>query len=203
LRITWNQNEERFEAQFTPGEHWQADKTAAMDAGFKTTGEPTWIWFVHKSAALAKLREHRPGSGLTISKEALDRFDYLQRVEQKNAELKAYAKEQEKRVKREREREKITALHEKDGEVVEPEYEPSHFRATPDYWQGKSEITRADLPADVMARFDKHESIPQRRATPLGVCVICGDNLYFPEETPTCWWCEDRGKEEFLEELVC
>jgi hypothetical protein len=203
MRITWNKNEERFEAQFTSGPEWHADKAAAMDAGFKTTGEPAWVWFVHKSAALAKLREHRPGSGLTISKEALDRFNYLQKVEQKNAELKAYAKEQEKRIKREREREKIAALHEKDGEVVEPEYEPSHFQATPDYWKGKNEITRADLPADVMARFVQHESIPQRRAEPLGKCKICGDSTYFPEDSDLCFWCTGSGEEKFLEELIC
>jgi hypothetical protein len=154
MRITWNQNEERFEAQFASGEQWEADKTAAMDAGFKTTGPPAWVWFVSKSVALAKLRSHRPGSGLTISKEALDRFNYLQGVEQKNAELKAYAKEQEKRVKKEREQEKIQKQREEDGDgECEPEYAAHYFRETPEYWKGKDEITRADLPADVLARF--------------------------------------------------
>lgn len=202
MRIIWNPNEERFEAQFVTGEQWEADKTAAMDAGFKTTGPPAWTWFVLKSAALAKLREHRPGSGLTITKEALERFNYLQGVEKKNAELKAYAKAEEKRIKKEREQEKIREQREENGDgECEPEYEPRYYREIPDYWKGKSEITRGDLPADVLARFDKCESIPQRRAETIGNCPICGDVMYYPEG-PTCLWCDGNGEEQFLEEMI-
>lgn len=209
MRIVWNQNEERFEAQFSGekfSEQWNADKTAAMDAGFKTTGAPAWLWCVSKPAALAKLREHRPGSGLTITKEALDRFNHLQGVEQKNAELKAWAKAEEKKLKKEREKEKIDEQRHAEGDgdldTADQAYETRHYRETPEYWKGKSEITRADLPADYLARFDKHESIPQRRATPLGKCKLCGDNTYYPEEPDCCMWCEGKGEEQFLEELI-
>lgn len=201
MRIIWNENEKRFEAQFSTGQQWENDKAAAMDAGFKTTGPPAWIWYVYKSAALAKLREHRPNSGLTITKEALDAFDHLQVVERRDAELKKFAKEQNKLQKKEQEREKIAAQRE-DGEEVSPEYEGRRYHPVPEYWEGKHEITRADLPADVMARLDKHESVPQRRAEPIGKCMICGDNLYYPDELPKCMWCEGHGEEQFLEELI-
>jgi hypothetical protein len=206
VHITWNENEKRFEAQFARGDNWHTEQAIASDAGFRSDGPPAWIWRTATAAALTKLKESRASlSGLSITREALDAYNRLLEVEKKNEELKAYAKEQKKKLKKDQEHAKIEAQQdaEDDGEI-EPEYEPSHYHEIPEYWLGKSEITRADLPASVMARLDKHESIPQRRAVPTGSCVQCSSSIYFYEQQnpPTCLFCETQGQEKFLDELI-
>jgi hypothetical protein len=199
MRITWNENDKQFETQVAK-DSWQNDKEALQAAGFRTDGPPAWIWRTNKATVLAKLKESRPASGLTITREALDAYNRLRESEQQVEELKKYAKEQKKLQKTAQERARIEADRE-DGEEVEPEYETSGYHSVPEYWKGKHEITRADLPADTLARFDKHESIPQRRAEALGRCRICGDATYYPEDPDLCMWCEGRGEEKFLDEL--
>lgn len=205
MRITWNQNESRFEAQFGTGNEWQRDQTAASSAGFHSDGPPQWIWHTHKASSLTKLKESRTSiSALSITPEALASYNRLHAIEQRNDELKAWAKEQKKKLAKEEEREKIEKQREEIGEECEPEYEARHYREIPEYWKGKNEITRADLPADVLARFVQHEPIPQRRAEPTGICVICAGLVYFFEkqDPPTCLWCEGKGEDQFFEELI-
>ena len=202
MRIIWNQNEERFEAQFGSGDEWQRDQSAASASGFHTDGPPAWTWYSGKASSLDRLKKQIP-SGIVVTRPALDAYNRLHAAEQKNEELKTWAKEQKKKLKKEQEHEKIEAQREAEGdEKCEPEYEARVYREIPEYWKGKQEITLADLPADILARFVQRESIPQRRAEPIGVCTICGDNLYYPEEPLKCWWCEGRGEEKFLEELI-
>jgi hypothetical protein len=205
MKIVWSDNEKRFEAQFAPGENWQTDKDAAQSAGFKTDGPPAWIWHVSTASALALLKKALP-SGITITREALDAYNHLQQVEQKNAELKAYIKEQKKLQKKAQEHTKIEAQREdiEEGCKLEPAYEPQHYHAMPEYWKGKDEITRADLPADIVVRSLQHEPIPQRRAEMTARCVMCNDPIYFYEkqDPPTCLWCETQGQEKFLDDLL-
>ncbi len=202
MRITWNQNENRFEAEFAKGDAWDGDKDSASGAGFRTDGPPAWTWYATKASVLTKLKENRPVSGLTVTREALDAYNRLLEVERKNEELRKYVKEQKKQYKKTVEKARIEA--DSQGEEVEPEYEPSHYYAMPEYWKGKQEITRADLPADVVARLDKHESVPQRRAEPTATCVMCTAPIYFYEkqDPPTCLWCETQGEETFLDLLL-
>ena len=201
MRILWNENEKQFEAQFATGDQWQADKDAAQAAGFRTDGPPAWRWYTEKAATLTKLKASASTlsfSPISITREAMDAYNRLRKSEESVEELKEYAKQQKKLQKKAHEREQIKA--EQDGEV-EPEYEARHYYKVPEYWKGKHEITRGDLPADTLARLSQRESIPLRKAEPIGKCSICGDNLYFPEEPPNCWWCEGRGEEKFLDEL--
>jgi len=200
MRITWNENAQQFEAQFSTGDQWHADQTAASDAGFRTDGPPAWVWRATKAAVLDKLKANRPTSGLTITKVALDAYNHLRAIEDRDAELKKFAKEQKKLQKKAQEREKIKSERE-DGEEISPEYEPTRYRPIPEYWKGKQEITWADLPADIMARHAQRESVPVRRAEPLGKCRICGGSTYDPDEFDFCLWCSGRGEENFLIEL--
>jgi hypothetical protein len=201
MRILWNENEKQFEAQLTKGEMWQADQAAASDAGFRTAGPPAWIWRATRAAVLDKLKTNRPASGLTITKEALDAYNRLRAIEDRDAELKKFAKEQKKLQKKEQEHRQIESEREP-GDEVEPEYEVRHYRKVPEYWKGKHEITRADLPADVMARLDQRQPIPVRKAEPIGKCKVCGEATYDPEESDFCLWCSGRGEEQFLDELL-
>src|SRR6266568_3066253 len=112
MRIVW-QND-RFEAIFTPGDQWQADLEAAKAAGFKTNGPPAWIWSVSKATAIARLRKNRPASGLTITREALEKFQTRLPEEEKNAALLEVLKEAKKRLK------KIEKIEERTNNI--PEY---------------------------------------------------------------------------------
>jgi len=189
MRIIWNPNEQRFEAQFSAGEYWSSDQTAAQDVVFHTDGPPAWLWFTSKATPLVKLRSNRPASGLSITADALAAFNHLQEIEQRNAQIKAALKEAQKaqtKVQREYEREEQIG-----------DFEP------PVYWQGKTSISRDDLPADILVRSLRHELIPQSRAVPTNACVICGDPIYFYElqEPPTCLSCE-KGTDEFLDSVL-
>lgn len=203
MRITWNENEKQFESQFATGDQWQADKDAASSAGFRTDGPPTWTWRAQKASVLTKLKASASTlsfSPISITREAMDAYNRLRKSEESVEELKEYAKQQKKLQKKAHEREQIKA--EQDGEV-EPEYEARHYYKVPEYWKGKQEITRDDLPADTVARLNKHELLPVRRdAEPIGRCVFCGELTYEPEQSDRCLWCEGRGEEKFFDELL-
>jgi hypothetical protein len=201
MRITWNENENRFEAQFSKGDQWRNEQQLASSAGFHTDGAPAWCWFTAKAAVLTKLKDKVAADKLPISlsvtRSALDAYNRLREAEEQVEELKKYAKEQKKLQKKAQERVRIEA----DG-GDDSGYTSSHYHPVPAYWEGKQEITRADLPADVMARLDKREPIPQRRAEPIGKCRVCGDATYDPDEFDFCLWCSGRGEEQFLDELL-
>jgi hypothetical protein len=206
MRIVWNANEKYFEAQFSQGDPGQGDKNLASWAGFQTDGPPAWIWHSAKAASLTKLKLSASvlptPVAISITKPALDAYNRLRTIEERDAELRKFAKDQKKLQRKEQERTKIAAQHE-DVEI-EPEYEPTHYREIPKYWAGKTSISRNDLPADALARLVRHESFIHQElwAKPIGACTICGDNLYFPEEPPMCFWCDGQGKEKFFENLL-
>lgn len=205
MRIIWNENEKQFEAQFAQGDAWDGDKDAAQGAGFRTDGPPAWVWRTSKASHLTKLKEScRPISGLSITREALDAYNRLLEVERKNDELREYVKQQKKQQKKAAELAHIEA--DSEGEQVEPEYEPQHYHEIPEYWRGKHEIGRGDLPADILARSVQREPVSLRtpRAVPTGTCVMCAGPVYFYEkqDPQTCLWCETRGQESFLDDML-
>ena len=206
MRILWNENEKQFEAQFAIGEQWQSDKDAAQAAGFRTDGPPAWRWLTAKASVLTKLKAQASADALhvpalSITREAMGAYNRLRTIEDRDAELKKFAKEQKKLQKKEQEQRQIESEREP-GNEVEPEYEARHYRRVPEYWKGKHEITRADLPADVMARLDQRQPIPVRKAEPIGKCKVCGEPTYDPEESDFCLWCSGRGEEKFFEEII-
>jgi hypothetical protein len=89
MRITWNSQESRFEAELTSGPMWASDKDCLSAAKFSCSGPPIWTWFCTRSTALVALRENRPQSGLTITPEALERYTALKALEAANTEVKA------------------------------------------------------------------------------------------------------------------
>ena len=101
MRIVWNLTENRFEAQFDQGSNWLACKDAVSAAGFKTAGPPTWTWFSIRSLALTKLRENRPVSGLTITPEALEKYNSLKVQDEANLAVKAEYQKVRKALKKE------------------------------------------------------------------------------------------------------
>jgi hypothetical protein len=88
LRIIWNEQENWFQAELTPGESWRDDLDSVKLAGFKTTGEPSWQWYTSKISALNKLRSRPPKSGLVITELALEKFKLLSEQLHKKQELK-------------------------------------------------------------------------------------------------------------------
>jgi hypothetical protein len=204
MRILWNENEKQFEAQLVKGDQWESEKNLVSDADFKTDGPPSWVWHVAKAAALTKLKSSASALpvpvAINITRSALDAYNRLRAIEEKDAELKKFAKQQIKEQRRSQERAKIKAVL--GDEEIEPEYEAAHYNPVPDYWRGKQEITLGDLPEGIVARLSQHESIPQRRAEPIGMCKICGDATYFPEDLDSCFWCTGSGEEKFFENLL-
>jgi hypothetical protein len=169
MRIIW-QNE-RFEAELSPGEHWQSDMEASKAAGFKTDGPPAWVWASYKAAPLVKLKENRPSSGLTISKDALDKFNALLPEEEKNAALLLMLKDAKKKIK------KVQEVEERVSEL-------------PEYWK-KGEFGKEDLPVEVIARCSQKTEF-RRPVKPKARCIVCDGPVYFYEQQdpPTCLYCE-------------
>jgi hypothetical protein len=88
MRITWNISDSRFEAELTPGDMWRDDLDSVKLAGFKTTGEPGWIWYASNHKPLNKLRSKSPKSGITITALALEKFNFLNLQNQEKSKLK-------------------------------------------------------------------------------------------------------------------
>lgn len=205
MRIVWNDNEQRFEAQFSQGEQWTLDQSAASSAGFHTDGPPSWCWHTQKASVLTKLKAQTSASAsplpLSITKPALDAYNRLRAIEERDDELKKLAKEEKKRQKREKEKREIKAVL--GDESIEPEYIGQHYHEIPEYWKGKVEITRSDLPADILVRYIQREHVRSTQAMPIGKCKICGDPTYdFIEDPDLCFWCGGNGEEKFMEELI-
>lgn len=110
MRISWNKEQSRFEVTFDSAS-FQNDLEVAKEAGFKTEGPPSWVWFTSKAKVLKKLKELRP-TGIAITQDALNMFGAICVEEDKReankkfvADLKARAAgkptEDEKKVKRE------------------------------------------------------------------------------------------------------
>lgn len=68
MRITWQEEEKRFVAEFAQAPYWYADKEAAKGAGFRCTGPNAgWVWYTADPSVVLSLKGRE---GLTVSKEA-------------------------------------------------------------------------------------------------------------------------------------
>lgn len=163
MNLRWNG---RFEAEFSSD--FQGDLAAVKAAGFKSdTSTGTWVWWTAKASVLAKLREKRPASGLTITADAKANYAPLAELEARNAKIKAEVAQQNKSQKKKRKIEVQIS-----NAVVMPE---------------KGYIEASDLPP--MPPNPKKYVPPPPPDT---LCIICGAPVYFYElqSPPTCLWDE-------------
>jgi hypothetical protein len=178
MKIVLNTALNRFEALLSMD--FQGDLAAVKTAGFKTDGPPTWSWWCVKVAALNKLRENRPNSGLEITNEAYDHYTRLMEMERQNAEARklfAPIAEEQKKAKKQRRREQ--QKEQNYTTLVIPEKPGEDF----DY------IGKEDLPPQSLVVRDAYK----RPTHPGPWCSYCGSPVYPYEKTdpiPTCLWCE-------------
>lgn len=167
MNISWSQSERVFVAEFSSD--FAGDLQAVKDAGFRTFGPPSWVWYAPAPGikALERLRAKKPNSGLTISSEAFAMYKPLAEQDAKNAEIRKAASELNKANKKQKKKEEQTATA---SELM------------PD---DKMFITAADLPPMPPS---KNLYTPPRPPTEL--CQSCGQPLYMYESKDLCLWCE-------------
>lgn len=167
MRIVWSDAEQYFQAELTPGDFWRSDMETVKEAGFKTTGEPSWIWHASKAAVLNKLRKNRPESGLVLTEVALEKYKLLNQREEEKAAVKKQFEVAKKAAKKESKDPEISGL----TELIIPE--------------GKFWISQEDLP-----RWEPKCLVS--KVTPMPFtdrCLICDDSLAFYEDRNVCMWC--------------
>jgi hypothetical protein len=174
--ITYNQSLNRFELQLQSGQAWQAEMELAKSVGFKCDGPPSWTWATVKALIVAKLRENRPTSGLEITPQALEIFNQELPKEQANEKIIEQVKQiKTEQRKREKKQQHIEEL----------------LTSIPEYWRGKDEIGREDLPLDVIARCSEKTQLTIPKPPDI-TCQYCHVPVYMYEkqDPPTCIWCE-------------
>jgi hypothetical protein len=163
VNLRWSGTLRRFEAEFSAD--FQGDLAAVKAAGFKPdTSSGAWVWWTGKSAALTKLRENKPASGLTITAEARAQYTPLAAMDAKNAEVKAALKKHQKEQKKTPPKDSMKLCD-----------------------LGFACISREDLPSQSCL---VHPYTPP--PPPETKCLICETPIYFYEkqDPPTCLWCE-------------
>lgn len=170
MRITWNNQESRFEAELTPGQMWAGDKDSVSLAKFSCSGPPGWTWFCYKSISLSVLRQNRPLSGLTITPEALERYTAMKALEAANTAVKAQLETAKKALRKEQKYQ---------DEIAAPaEHEIEHGR---DFDYNKTALSK---PVWFVP--------PVIPPPPTMLCHVCHTPVYFYEsQNPAiCLWCE-------------
>lgn len=176
MNIIYNAAYGRFEAQFSTD--FNGDLAAVKGAGFKCDGPPSWIWWTVKLAALNKLRENKPISGLTINESAFQQYTHLSAMEAKNEEARAKfapIKEEQKKAKKQRKRE----------EQVERVYHKVVIPPKPG--ELYDFIGAEDLPPMPPRKT------PERPPWTGPRCAYCRQPVYVYEKQepiPTCLFCE-------------
>ena len=173
MRIVWDDQDNRFLAELTPGEQWRDDKDSIQAAGFQTDGPPSWIWFTRKASVLIKLRDSKPKTGITLTEVALEYFKQLHQKEEQKSALKKQFKDAQKKAKKESKDPEISGL----VELVIPE---------------KGYIDASDL-----APIESKWKSPMF-SKPDVFCIVCGDPLYlpFPDYPDICIWCDKVQREK-------
>jgi len=166
MRITWDEQQNRFHAELTPGDKWREDMEAAKAAGFKTDGPPSWQWHTQKASVLNKLRAHKPSSGLTLTELALQHYQTINKKDEEKAALKKQFVEANKKAQKESKDPEISGL----VELVIPE--------------GKIWISAEDLPPLISRPRTFIRTKPDER------CMVCEDPIYFYESKNICLHCE-------------
>ncbi len=179
MNLRYNQTLRRFEAEFSTD--FAGDLAAVKTAGFRTDGPPVWAWWTDKIKALNALREHRPESGLSINQDALEVYETLTKMAEKNAEVKKQFAETRKKVKKEQVQQ-------------EQEEETLKIFAIP---EGKMWIGPEDFPykSPFISEIVPIPSPPSLR------CSNCGEPVYFYEQQdpPLCLWCEIKNSKKVLD----
>lgn len=167
MNIAWSQSERVFIAEFSSD--FAGDLEAVKEAGFRTFGPPSWVWYAPAPGikALERLRAKKPNSGLTISPEAFAVYKPLAEQEARNAEIRKAAAELNKANKKEKKKKEQT---ETAAELM-PE--------------DKMFITAADLPPMPPSKNPYTPPLP-----PAERCQSCQSPLYFYESKDLCLWCE-------------
>jgi len=112
MRIIWDDQENRFLAELTPGEQWRQDMEAVKAAGFRTTGPPAWQWYAGTVETLENIRENPPKSGLLITEQALEKYKPLLEKFQQKQELRKQFKQAQKTAKKQSKDSEISGLTE-------------------------------------------------------------------------------------------
>ena len=169
MRIIWDDQENRFLAEFTPGEQWRQDMEAVKAAGFRTTGPSAWQWYAGTVETLENIRKNPPKSGLLITEQALEKYKPLLEKFQQKQELRKQFKQAQKTAKKQSKDPEISGL----TELVIPE---------------KGYIDASDLPP-----FES-KWVPWYFPKPDVYCFICEDPLYlpFPDYPDVCIWCKGK-----------
>ncbi len=170
MRIIWNQIENRFEAELTPGPLWVQDKDTVSAAKFSCLGPPTWVWYTTKPSVLTFLREHRPEFGIVITPEALENYNRLKAQDDANAAVKAQLATARKALKKEQKYQAKIAVP---GETEVEHAAFTYLKIEP----GESRIWA-----------DKYV----RPTPPSLLCHVCQTPVYWHEcqNPPTCLDCE-------------
>jgi hypothetical protein len=169
MRIIWNEDEKKFQAELTPGDFWREEMELVKSVGFKTSGPPAWTWCTPKASVLNKLRDNKPKSGLFLTEVALEKYKSFSEKEEKNEAVKKAFLEAKKAAK------KVSLdpsiKYEGMVELVIPE---------------KGYIGAEDLPPMPPWVNPRKEIL-----TPCsGICMICESPVYFYEKDTICLWCE-------------
>ena len=167
MRIIWNAEEQKFQAEFASN-HWRDDMEAAKAAGFKTSGPPAWLWTTSKASVLNKLRKNRPVSGLTLTEVALEKFKFRDKQDTAKTELKKAFQAASKATKK---------------ASLDPRISGLTTMKVP----ARGYIIASDLPpyTPVYTPFI-------RPAPPEELCLICDEPIYFYEHV-VCLWCEKEN----------
>jgi hypothetical protein len=167
MRIIWDDQDNRFLAELTPGEQWREDMEAAKAAGFRTTGPPAWQWYAGTVETLENIRKNPPKSGLTITEQALEKYKPLLEKFKQKQELRKQFKQAQKTAKKQSKDPGVSGL----TELVIPE---------------KGYIDASDLPPYVS------KWVPPVFQIPDIFCIVCEAPLYlpFPDYSDICIWCE-------------
>jgi len=168
VRIIWDDQENRFLAELTPGEQWREDMEAAKAAGFRTTGPPSWQWYAGTVETLENIRKHPPKSGLLITEQALQKYKPILEKFQQKQELRKQFKQAQKIAK-------------KSEKFLEPEM----------FFDAEIGVTCVVVkPSQIIfvSTFIRPEPPKER-------CLLCEDPLYPPLDGRTfCAWCEIENK---------
>jgi hypothetical protein len=170
MRITWNSQESRFEAELTPGTLWTSDKESLSRSKFSCVGPPSWVWWAVKPSVLSSLKEHRPESGLSITPEALQNYLRLKAIDDANQAVKEQLDLAKKALRKEQ----------KYQEQIAPpaEHEMEHG-CDFDYNKVSDNKPVWFVP-------------PVIPPPPTILCHVCQTPVYWNEsqEPPICLWCE-------------
>lgn len=153
MNIRYNKTARCFEAEFSPD--FNGDLAAVKAAKFQYNGS---VWQADFKK-VARLREKKPASGLTITPEALEIYKPWSEQNAKNEEVKKQFQQVKKTLKKE---ESLSS------------------------WlpQGKEYLGREDL-TPAIYNLEAHVSIP----TPTERCTSCQDPIYFYEYADLCLTC--------------